>query len=85
MSTLAVYPDGAASKANVMPIQDLNPSPAFEKVIESCGGVGEKVEAPEDLTPALKRSFEALRSGHAGAAQRVGAADPLGFIAGRGG
>ena len=62
-STLAVYPDGAAAKANVMPIQDLNPSPAFEKVIESCGGVGEKVEAPEDLTPALKRSFEALRSG----------------------
>ncbi|MBV8513135.1 MAG: hypothetical protein JO289_23465, partial [Xanthobacteraceae bacterium] len=32
-------------------------------VIESCGGVGEKVEAPEDLAPALKRSFEALRSG----------------------
>jgi len=62
-STLAVYPEGAASKANVMPIQDLNPSPAFEKVIESCGGVGEKVEAPEDLAPALKRSFEALRSG----------------------
>jgi acetolactate synthase I/II/III large subunit len=62
-STLSVYPDGAASKANIMPIQDLNPSPAFEKVIESCGGVGEKVEAPEDLTPALKRSFEALRSG----------------------
>jgi acetolactate synthase-1/2/3 large subunit len=62
-STLAVYPDGAAAKANVMPIQDLNPSPAFERVIESCGGVGEKVEAPEDLTPALKRSFEALRAG----------------------
>ena len=39
------------------------PSPDFEKVIESCGGYGEKVEAPEDLTPALKRSFEALRSG----------------------
>ena len=58
----SVYPDGAASR-RTSPIQDLNPSPAFEKVIESCGGVGEKVEAPEDLTPALKRSFEALRSG----------------------
>ena len=63
MATLAVYPDGAASKANVVPVQELNPSPDFEKVIESCGGHGEKVEAPDELVPALKRSFEALRSG----------------------
>jgi thiamine pyrophosphate-dependent acetolactate synthase large subunit-like protein len=74
-STLAVYPDGAASKANVMLIQDLNPSPAFEKVIETCGGVGEKVEAPEDLAPALKRSF-----GHAGAGQCVSAGHQIGAL-----
>jgi len=63
MSTLAVYPDGAASKANVMPIQDLNPSPDFERVVESCGGYGEKVEGPGDLVPALKRSLDKVRSG----------------------
>jgi acetolactate synthase I/II/III large subunit len=63
MSTLAVYPDGAASKANVMPVQDLNPSPDFEKVIESCGGHGEKVEGPADLAPALKRSLDKVRGG----------------------
>jgi acetolactate synthase-1/2/3 large subunit len=63
MSTLAVYPDGAASKANVMPVQDLNPSPAFEMIVESCGGYGEKVEGPEDLAPALKRSLDKVRSG----------------------
>jgi len=63
MSTLAVYPDGAAAKANVMPVQDLNPSPDFEKVAESCGGYGEKVEGPADLEPALKRSLDKVRSG----------------------
>jgi len=63
MSTLAVYPDGAAAKANVMPVQDLNPSPDFEKVMESCGGYGEKVEGPGDLEPALKRSLDKVRSG----------------------
>ena len=70
MSTLAVYPDGAAPKANVMPMHDLNPSPDFEKVIESCGGYGEKVEAPDDLLPALRRAREGAR-GHAGADQRL--------------
>ena len=63
MSTLAVYPDGAAAKANVMPVQDLNPSPDFEKVIESCGGYGEKVDGPDDLTPALTRALDKVRSG----------------------
>jgi acetolactate synthase-1/2/3 large subunit len=63
MSTLAVYPDGAASKANNMPIQDLSPSPAFEKVQESCGGVGESIEDPAKLMAAVKRGLEKVRSG----------------------
>jgi acetolactate synthase-1/2/3 large subunit len=62
-STLAVYPDGAASKANVMPIQDLNPSPAFEKVAESCDGWGESVEDPAKLPDAMRRALEKVRSG----------------------
>src|SRR5271166_2300310 len=62
-ATLDVFPDGEASKANVMPITSLAPSPDFEKVIETCGGRGERVEAPADLLPAMKRSFEALRAG----------------------
>jgi acetolactate synthase-1/2/3 large subunit len=62
-STLDVFPDGAAAKANVMPITQLAPSPDFEKVIETCGGRGERVDAPRDLLPAMERSFEALRGG----------------------
>jgi acetolactate synthase-1/2/3 large subunit len=62
-ATLDVFPHGAAAKANVMPITQLNPSPDFEKVIETCGGRGEKVENPGDLPGALERSFTALRGG----------------------
>lgn len=62
-STLAVYPDGAAAKANVMPIQDLNPSPAFEKVAESCDGWGESVEDPAKLPDAMRRALAKVRAG----------------------
>jgi acetolactate synthase-1/2/3 large subunit len=62
-STLAVYPDGAASKVNVMPVQDLNPSPAFERVAECCEGWGEPVEDPALLPDALARALEKVRSG----------------------
>jgi acetolactate synthase-1/2/3 large subunit len=62
-ATRDVYPDGYAVKANVMPLVELNPAPDFEMVAESCGGHGEKVTAPEQLMPALRRSFDAIRSG----------------------
>ena len=62
-ATRDVYPDGHAAKANVMPLTELNPAPAFEMVAESCGGHGEKVEGPEQLMPALRRGFDAIRSG----------------------
>ena len=62
-ATRDVYPDGHAAKANTMPLVELNPAPAFEMVVESCGGHGEKVETAEQLMPALTRGFEAIRSG----------------------
>ena len=62
-ATLDVFPDGAAAKANAMPITELKPSPDYEKVIATCGGRGERVETPGELLPALERSFEAVRSG----------------------
>src|SRR5262249_53975337 len=42
-STLDVFPDGHAAKANVMALTELKPSPDYEKVVETCGGRGEKV------------------------------------------
>ena len=40
-----------------------SPSPDFEKVVETCGGYGEKVEDPTQLMPALERALEEVRSG----------------------
>jgi len=62
-ATLDVYPDGRAAKANVMPLTELKPSPDYEKVIETCGGHGEKVEKPSDLKKALERGLAAVRAG----------------------
>ena len=62
-STLDVYPDGRAAKANIMPLTELRPSPDFEKVVETCGGRGEKVTSAADLLPALERGLDAVRSG----------------------
>ncbi len=62
-ATLSVYPGGDASKTNVMPLTTLDPSPAFEKMIDVCGGYGECVKRPEDLPAALGRGLEAVRSG----------------------
>jgi acetolactate synthase-1/2/3 large subunit len=62
-ATLQVYPGGDASKANVMPLTSLDPSPSFEKMVEVCGGVGECVERPEDLPAALGRGLAAVRAG----------------------
>ncbi len=62
-STIAVYPKGKAASANQMPLTSLDPSPAFEKMVEPCGGFGAKVESPDEVMPALKKAFEAIRSG----------------------
>jgi acetolactate synthase-1/2/3 large subunit len=62
-ATLDVYPEGRAAKANVMPLTELKPSPDYEKVIETCGGHGEKVEKPSDLKKALERGLAAVRAG----------------------
>ena len=62
-STLDVYPEGKAAKANIMPLTELRPSPDFEKVVESCGGYGEKVETADAVMPALERAMDKVRSG----------------------
>jgi acetolactate synthase-1/2/3 large subunit len=62
-STLDVFPDGHAAKANSMPLTELKPSPDYEKVVEMCGGKGEKVEGAQNLLPALRRGIEAVRAG----------------------
>jgi len=46
-----------------VPLTELTPSPDFEKAIESCGGVGERVEDPDQLIPALERGLRHVEDG----------------------
>jgi acetolactate synthase-1/2/3 large subunit len=63
MSTAAMYPEGKAVASERMPLVPLQPSPAFEKTIEACGGHGERVEDPADLTAAIRRGLDATARG----------------------
>ncbi len=62
-STMSMYPHGDAAKQNSLPIVDLAPSPDFEKVAESCGGYGERVEDPAKLVPAIERALKKVEDG----------------------
>jgi acetolactate synthase-1/2/3 large subunit len=59
-STLAMYPDGMASKSNEPPFVHLRNLPAFEKICEAAGGYGERVEDPASLPGALERAISVV-------------------------
>jgi acetolactate synthase I/II/III large subunit len=59
--TLAMYPHGQSSAANLMPLANLEPAPDFEKIIGASGGHGERVERPDQLGPALQRAIHAVK------------------------
>ena len=62
-ATTSMYPDGVSSKVNSMPLTELNPSPDFELIIQSCGGYGERVDDPAKLEDAMRRGLEMVRAG----------------------
>ena len=62
-STQNMYPNGRAIKSNRMPLTELTPSPDFEKIIEACGGYGERIENPAELEDALRRGLKRTRGG----------------------
>ena len=60
MSTLGIYGNGAAARAQGKILADLSPSPQFEKLVEASGGVGFRVDKPGDLPGVLKRAIEVV-------------------------
>jgi acetolactate synthase-1/2/3 large subunit len=60
-ATLSMYPDGAAAHDPDPPFTSMGESPAFEKMVEACGGYGERVEDPAELPAALRRCLHAVR------------------------
>jgi acetolactate synthase-1/2/3 large subunit len=59
-ATSAMYPDGVALRSNRAPLTSLEPSPAYEKVIEASGGYGERVADPNELPKAIDRALDAV-------------------------
>ena len=59
-ATGAMYPDGAALKANRIPLSSLEPAPAYEQIVEACGGWGIVVEDPDALPGALSQAIEVV-------------------------
>ena len=76
-ATLDVYPDGNAAKANSCRSPSSSRRRSFEKVIETCGGRGEKVEGPDRLLPGAGAQPRRGAVGHAGDAQRDDAGAPI--------
>jgi acetolactate synthase-1/2/3 large subunit len=60
-ATSAMYPEGYAMRSNTAPLTSLEPSPAYEKVIEASNGYGERVADPAELPKALDRALDAVR------------------------
>lgn len=53
-ATLDLYKSGVAARDGARMLADLGPSPAYEKLVEASGGVGLRVEKPQELLPALQ-------------------------------
>ena len=59
-ATRAMYPDGYAAGQNTTPLTYLQPSPDFEKVVETSGGLGIKVKDPETLLQQLEKAVDTV-------------------------
>jgi acetolactate synthase-1/2/3 large subunit len=59
--TRAMYPEGAAARANTQVFTHLDKLPAFEDIARASGGYGERVERPEDLPAAIARALQVMR------------------------
>jgi acetolactate synthase-1/2/3 large subunit len=60
-ATLSMYGDGAAAAQREPVFATLEPAPAYERVVEASGGLGLRVERPQDLPAALQRAVHAVR------------------------
>ena len=61
-SVLVSYPDGAASRANRMPLTSLAPQPDFVQIAQANRVHVERVEDPAALRAALARAVEVIRT-----------------------
>jgi acetolactate synthase-1/2/3 large subunit len=60
-ATLALYPDGHSSRANLMPITSLAPTPDFVAVARASRAWAERVEHGDALPDAIERAITVIR------------------------
>ena len=60
-SVIGAYPNGAAAKANDMPLTSLSPLPDFTQVAQASRAHAERVDRAEDLPAALDRAIDIIR------------------------
>jgi acetolactate synthase-1/2/3 large subunit len=61
-SVVNAYPDGAAAKANAMPLTSLDPAPDYLQVAAASRAHVERVDHGRDLPAALQRALEVIRT-----------------------
>ncbi len=61
ISTLDVYPEGAAARANRVPTVPFTPTPDFASIAASCGCYAETVELAEELPAVLELAVQVIR------------------------
>jgi len=61
-STKAVYPDGAAAKADNMPLVAIQSLPDFCAIAKASNAWTAKVVRPEELTPAIKQALGVMKN-----------------------
>jgi acetolactate synthase I/II/III large subunit len=60
-AALQVHPGGWASRQQISPLWDLQPTPHFEKLASAFDAYGERVEDPRQIVPALIRALDVVR------------------------
>ena len=61
-SVTLLYPDGYASRANVMPLTGLSPSPEFALTAQASGAWARKVTRPELLRDAIEQAIHVVET-----------------------
>ncbi|MEE8444361.1 MAG: thiamine pyrophosphate-requiring protein, partial [Alphaproteobacteria bacterium] len=75
-STMGLYPDGYAAKANRAPLMHFTVDQHYEKLVEVSGGYGQQVTEPDQMRPALERAMKAVQVEKRQALINVSCSDP---------
>jgi acetolactate synthase-1/2/3 large subunit len=62
-STRGDFPAGHAAAGDQFALCDFAADPAYDRIAEACGGIGLRVERPDEVEDALRRALALVRAG----------------------